>query len=70
MNRRVLTVFDFVAVGALVAVFLWVALQEREVQDLRDRLYCDMTELFEQTGGELGWAPYRPEVDCAHNDAD
>lgn len=26
--------------------------------------YCEMTKLYRDTGGDLGWPEYNPDIDC------
>lgn len=36
-----------------------------EDQQMAQQHYCDMTRIYEETGGEAGWPPYRqPEGIC------
>jgi len=34
---------------------------------LAERHYCQMVERWNESGGETGWPPHRPEIDCEEN---
>lgn len=50
------------AVTALGLLVLSIGLLENPSRE--QQTYCDMVEIWEQSGGELGWPPYRGKEHC------
>jgi len=53
----------------LVAALMVVGQMDYEDAVLAERHYCDMVERFEKSGGEYGYPPYNPDIDCSNSNA-
>jgi len=48
----------------LVSALMMVGQMDYEDAVLAERHYCDMLERFEKSGGEYGYPPYDPAINC------
>jgi len=58
------TLQKILLVGVVVTAWIWISSDEHndEIQDQQH--YCDMVAVFEESDGESGWPPYKPDIQC------
>ena len=53
---------DWLMMGALFILFVFASI-DTENQNEETETYCEMVEIFNQTGGEYGWPDYKETFD-------
>tara|TARA_R110002126_G_scaffold57693_1_gene152849 strand:- start:201 stop:401 length:201 start_codon:yes stop_codon:yes gene_type:complete len=46
------------------AGLIWIGNGAYEDEKIAAESYCSMVSTFEETRGEYGWPPFRPEIKC------
>tara|TARA_R100001369_G_scaffold41039_1_gene67147 strand:+ start:220 stop:420 length:201 start_codon:yes stop_codon:yes gene_type:complete len=48
----------------VIAGFIWSGSSAYDDEKIAAERYCSMVSTFEETRGEYGWPPFKPEIKC------
>ena len=52
-------------IGVALTTWAWISSGEYDDEIENEmRHYCSMISIYKETGGEYGWPPFKPEIQC------
>lgn len=58
------TMWFAIGITVLFTTFVLIGSMDMQDESAAERHYCDMVEIFDKSGGEYGWPPYRGREIC------
>ena len=64
-----MTVTKKILLGTLAFMaFAWISNASYEDEIIAENHYCSMVSIYESSGGQHGWPPYRSEINCKNSE--